>query len=173
MKQWYVIQLLAGYEERVKAEILKRIAERSMQDLFGEILIPEAKVGHFFAAGEESNEQLFPGYILIQLEPMPETFRLVGKAPRVTRFLGGENPLPLEKNEVERVLAQVRGELPVVARTEEVFELGKEIKIKAGPFSGFSGIIQSVAPERERIVVMVSILGRLTPVELSIDQVKL
>ena len=135
-------------------------------------MIPAARVGHFFNVGEEENEQLFPGYMLIELEPSPEVFRLVSTISRVTRFLGGEKPLPLEKNEVERVLAQVRGDVPVV-RSEEVVEVGKEVSIKAGPFAGFSGTVHSVSPEREKITVMVSILGRLTPVELSADQIKI
>jgi len=170
MKQWYVIQVLAGYEERIKAEILRRIPERHLEDQFGDVLIPEAKVATFFA-GEDENENLFPGYMLVELEPSASNFRLVSSTPRVLRFLGGENPAPLAKAEVNRVRAQVTGEL-VVARPETAFEVGKEIEIKSGPFSGFSGIINTVDSERERLTVMVSIFGRLTPVEISFEQVK-
>jgi len=170
MKHWYVIQVLAGYEERIKGEILRRVAERKLEEHFGEVLIPEAKISTFFAT-EGENENLFPGYMLVELEPSASHFRLISSTPRVLRFLGGENPAPLTKAEVERVTAQVTGELAVTP-TEPAFEVGKEIEIKSGPFSGFSGLINAVDSERSRLSVMVSIFGRLTPVELSFEQVK-
>lgn len=172
MKQWYVIQVLAGQEVKIKAEIARRIHEQSLQEQFGEVLAPEAKVARYFMATslDAENENLFPGYMLVELEPSPQAFRLVKSTPSVVRFLGGEQPLPLEKNEVERVLGQMRGEV-TVARSESVFEVGSEVEIKGGSFSGFSGTIESVDYEKERLSIVVSIFGRMTPIEVSFDQV--
>lgn len=171
-KQWYVIQLIAGSETTVKAEILKRIEERNMQNLFGEILIPQAKTINFFSSEQEKMEQLFPGYMIVSLVPMPETFRLISTVPRVYRFLGGENPLALTKDEVDSILEKVTGKV-VLENKEKVFFTGTEVEITAGPFSGFSGIIQSVDDTKQRLIVTVSIFGRSTPVEILFDQVKL
>jgi transcriptional antiterminator NusG len=172
MKKWYVVQVLAGYENIVKSDIEKRIEELGLQDLFGQVLIPSAKMKQFFDSSDSiKDQQLFPGYILIQMESVPEAIRLVSKTPRVSRFLGGKEPVPISQKEIERVLAQVRGEI-VISSEGPLFEIGKEIDIKEGPFAGFVGIIENVDEENEKLTVMVSIFGRMTPVELSFNQVK-
>lgn len=172
MKRWYVVQVYAGYEEMARADILKRIEEQGLQDLFGEILVPSAKAqGVFGMVVDERDRQLFPGYMIVQLDSAPEAFRLVQNSPRVVRFLGGKSPMPLSHKEAEKVLAQIRGEV-VVAKEKRSFEADKEVEIIAGPFSGFVGIVDSVNEDAERLTVMVSILGRMTPVELHFDQIK-
>lgn len=172
MKQWYVIQVYAGYEEAVKADILKRIEELSLQDFFGEVLIPSAKMKQFFDAGDAlQNQQLFPGYMLVEMEATPQAVRLIEITPRVIRFLGGKTPIALSKSEINRVLGQMRGEV-VVAKEKHSFELDKEVEIIEGAFTGFVGIINTIDEENKKLTVMVSIFGRMTPVELGFDQVR-
>lgn len=172
MKQWYVIQLYAGYENIVKADIKKRIEEQGLEHLFGDVLIPSAKTKQFFETSEaEQDQQLFPGYMLIEMEAVPQAIRLVEITPRVIRFLGGKHPFPLTQAEINRVLGQMRGEV-VVATEKHHFEIGKEVEITQGAFSGFVGITDAIDEENEKLTVMVSIFGRMTPVELGFDQVK-
>ena len=172
MKRWYVVQLYAGYENIVKADLLKRIEEKALQDFFGEVLIPSAKMKQFFNASDSlQDQQLFPGYMLIQMEATPEAIRLVTTTPRISRFLGGKDPVPLSTKEIDRILAQVRGEI-VVSGEKHQFEVGKNVEIKEGPFVDVVGIIESINEESEKLTVMVSIFGRMTPVELTFDQVK-
>ncbi len=172
MKRWYVVQLYAGYEEVVRADILRRVTDARLDHLFGQILIPAAKAQQrSLEPLNEEDQQLFPGYILIELEPTPESLRLVTHTPRVIRFLGGKDPVPLSPREVDRVLAQIRGDV-VVAVQKSSFEMGREIEITEGPFAGFVGIIESIDDAAERLTVMVSIFGRMTPVELGFNQVK-
>lgn len=171
MKRWYVMQVYAGYEEAVKADIERRVREAGFQDNVGEILIPSAKLKSLFDAQEEEDEQLFPGYVLIEMEIVPGLVRLITSSPRVIRFLGGENPTPLRPKEVERIISQMRGEV-VVAREKVSFTQGSEVEIKEGPFAGFVGIIEAIDEENEKLTVMVSIFGRMTPVELGFNQVK-
>lgn len=173
MKRWYVIQVYAGYEDIIRADLLKRIEEEGLEGSFGEILIPSAKLKHFFNAEEASKDhQLFPGYMLIEMDLTPESIRLISSNPRVVRFLGGKDPAPLTSKEIERIISQMRGEVAVTSSKKSEFVVGSEIEIKDGPFAGFVGIIDSVDESSERLTVMVSIFGRMTPVELSFDQVK-
>lgn len=172
MKLWYIVQVIPSNEEKIKNEIYKRIEEKSLSELFGEVLIPQVKIGQYFSDDLEKNEQLFPGYMLINMEMNPLTFRLVKTVHYVYRFLGGENPTPLNKIEVDRILAQDRGEI-VLQKIDLQVEEGKEIEIKTGPFAGFSGNVASIDEDKQRATVMVSIFGRLTPVEISFDQIKL
>lgn len=171
MKRWYVIQVYAGYEEAVKKDLLRRIHELCLQEFIGEILIPSVKLKQFFAVEEEEDEQLFPGYMLVEMELTPETLRCITTSPRVFKFLGGTDPVPLTKKEIDRVLAQVKGEVVVVAKKSELV-VGGEVTIKEGPFEGFVGVVDKVDEENEKLTIMVSIFGRMTPVELNFSQVK-
>lgn len=171
MKRWYVVQVYAGFEDAIKADLEKQIKEDKVEQYFGEVLVPSAKMKSSFGAEEPEDQQLFPGYILVEAEIVPASFRLVTSHPRVLRFLGGKEPTPLRKKEIERVLSQVRGEVQVATEREE-FTVGTEVEIKDGPFAGFVGIIDKVDSENEKLTVMVSIFGRMTPVELLCNQVK-
>jgi len=172
MKRWYVVQVYAGYEESVKTDLLKRIEEKGLQERFGDILVPSAKLKQLFEVVDFKDQQLFPGYILIEMDVAPETVRLVTSNSRVLRFLGGQHePVPLTQKEIDRVISQIKGEISVASEKNE-FIVGSEIEISEGPFAGFVGIIDKVDKESEKLTVMVSIFGRMTPVELGFDQVK-
>lgn len=171
MKRWYVIQVYTGYEDLVKTDLRKRSEEEKLEDLIGEILVPTGEIATFFSESKTKKEKIFPGYLLIQMEMTGETFRLVSSTPRVTRFLGGESPAPLPEKDVERIYSQMSGKLSF-ASEKELFAVGTEVSISNGPFTGTVGIIDKIDEERERLTVMVSIFGRLTPVELGFDQVK-
>ncbi len=171
MKQWYVAQVYAGYEEAVKTDLEKQIKKKELEEDFGQILVPSAKMKSFFQAQESTDEQLFPGYVLVEMEARPETIRLVTSSLRVLRFLGGKDPIPLRKKEIDRIVSQMKGEL-VVSTDKAEFAEGQEVDIEKGPFAGFVGIIDKVDQESEKLTVMVSIFGRMTPVELGFNQVK-
>jgi len=171
MKRWYVIQVYAGYEEAVKVDVAKRIEQAGLQELFGEVLVPSAKLKKIFEAADDKDQQLFPGYMLIEMEARPETIRLVTASFRVIKFLGGTQPVPLSTKEIDRILSQMKGELAVSSQKSE-FVANSEVEIKEGPFAGFVGIIDKVDEENEKLTVMVSIFGRMTPVELGFNQIK-
>ncbi|MFZ5954041.1 MAG: transcription termination/antitermination protein NusG [Candidatus Dependentiae bacterium] len=171
MKRWYVVQVYAGYEDSVKSDIGKRIKEAHLEDSFGEILIPSAKLKPLFEVEESRDSQLFPGYVLIEMEASPEAIRLVNSSTRVIKFLGGKEPVPLSKREIDRVISQIKGEVAVAPQKSE-FVVGSEVEIKEGPFAGFVGIVDKIDDENEKLTVMVSIFGRMTPVEIGFNQVK-
>lgn len=170
MKRWYVVQVFAGYEERVKADIERRVQEKELHDLIGQVLVPSAKLKQLFVPEGQKDQQLFPGYILVEVEMCPEIMRLITLVPRVLKFLGGKEPVALSRKEVERVISQMQGEIEIATEKSD-FVVGSEVEIKEGPFAGFVGIIDKVDDEGEKLTVMVSIFGRMTPVELGFHQV--
>lgn len=171
MKRWYVVQVYAGFEELIKTDLNRRASGEELQDHFGEILVPSAKMKQLFSAQDMQDEQLFPGYMLVEMDVVPEVIRFVLSNPRVLRFLGGKEPIALSKEEVARVLGQVKGDVAITAKKSELV-VGGEVTIKDGPFDGFVGIIDKVDEASEKLTVMVSIFGRMTPVELRFDQIK-
>src|SRR3989338_3488850 len=142
MKQWYVLQIYAGYEDQVRAELERRIKEDE-QNRFGSILVPTAKMKQMFGAVEEKDQQLFPGYVLIEMEMAPELVRFVLTTPRVLRFLGGKDPVALSRKEVDRVLEKIKGSV-VLAHDKDDFIIDSEVAVEDGPFAGFVGIIEKV-----------------------------
>lgn len=174
MKRWYVVQIYAGYEDAIEADLSRRMKEQDLEEHFGQILVASAKTRdmlHVAENAKEKGQQLFPGYLLIEMEVMPETIRLVEATPRIIRFLGGREPSPLSKKEIDRIMAQIRGEV-VIGPKESEFVVGSEIEIIEGPFAGFIGFIEAIDEENERLKIMVSIFGRMTPVELGFGQIK-
>lgn len=173
MKRWYVVQVYPGSEGMVKSEVERRIVEAGLEDSFGEILVPSAKVKQMFVADpvESANQQLFPGYVLVELEMSREAARLVLSTPRVNKFLGGVDPVPLAQKEVGRIVSQMKGEVQVKSEVQD-FVTDSEVDIQDGPFAGFVGVVKGVDPVNEKLTVMVSIFGRMTPVELGFNQVK-
>src|SRR3989338_1502892 len=126
-----VIQFLDG----VKREFSK-VVWPSKTELFGSTLVVLS-----LSEEEQVDERLFPGYILIEMEKTPESLAIVSSTPKILKFLGGKDPVPLTKKEVERIISQVKGEVVVSKVACEEFIEGVEVDIKEGPFAGFVGIV--------------------------------
>lgn len=171
MKRWYVVHVYAGYEDAVCADILSSVKKKGLEEYLGQVLVPSAKMKQLFSAEDSKDQQLFPGYVLVEMELLPEVKRLIESLPRVVRFLGGEEAVPLSSREIDRIISQIKGEI-VVASDDSDFTIGSEVEIEDGPFAGFVGIVDAVHKEAEKLTVMVSIFGRMTPVELRFDQIK-
>ncbi len=171
MKRWYVLLIYAGFEVQVIADLEHRIRENNHDDRLGDVLVPTAKMKQMFGAVEEKDQQLFPGYVLIEMEMAPELVRFVLVTPRVLRFLGGKDPMALSHKEVDRVLEKIKGGVVLTADKDD-FVVDSEITVEDGPFTGFVGFIEKVDADTKKLIVKVSIFGRMTPVELRFDQVK-
>jgi transcription termination/antitermination protein NusG len=171
MKRWYVVQIYAGYEAKIKADLERRICESSLKEKFGGVHFPSAKMKQVFSSDEEEDQQLFPGYMLVEAELSNEVMHIVLEVPRVLRFLGGKNPVPLSSKEVDRIFEKVKVGVTLVSDKASL-AVDSEVSITDGPFSGFVGVVEKVDADNDRVTVMVSIFGRMTPVELSFSQVK-
>ena len=52
------------------------------------------------------------------------------------------------------------------------FEINETVRVTDGPFANFTGVVDEVKPEKQKVRVNVSIFGRATPVELDFSQVE-
>ena len=174
MKNWYVVNVYAGFESKFVETLKSRISENSMNESFGEILIPATKKIQV-RKGEkvEVDERHFPGYVLIEMEMNDEAWHLVLSVPKVTGFLGSKGkPLSISKKELESIKKAKSEDNTVEGDAAHNFIVGQEVKLCDGPFASFSGVIENVDHEKARLKVSVSIFGRLTPVDIGFDQVE-
>ena len=170
-KNWYVVHTYSGFEEKVKLAIEEKREKHNLGEKIERILIPTERVVELKGGKKrESDKKFYPGYILIEMALDDETWHLIRSTPRVTGFVGGSSPVPLDEEEVSVVLQQIeKGPVPQV-RTQ--FQKGESVRIIDGPFTNFIGNVEEVDMDHARLCVMVSIFGRQTPVELNFFQVE-
>lgn len=175
-KEWYVLRAISGKEKKVKEYLESEIERLKMHDYVSQILIPTEKVFEMRNGKKKLRERSFlPGYILIECEMVSELLPMIKDIPNAIGFLGerkGSKPEPLRQSEVNKILGKVdemneMGEMP-----EEPFIKGEPVKVMAGPFNGFTGVIDEIYEDKKKLKVVVKIFGRNTPIELNYFQVE-
>ena len=166
--KWYVIHTYSGYENAVKTSIEKFVTGRGMEDKILRMEVPVETVTEVTESGatKQVERKVFPGYVLIKMVMTDETWHLVRNVRGVTGFVGSANKaIPLTE---EEVLAMGMEKHEVVVQ----YQVGDHVKIVDGPLASFTGVVESIEPEKNRVSVMVSMFGRETPVDLELDQVE-
>lgn len=173
MKNWYVVHTQTGLEDKVKAALEKRIAQAGLNDLISSVVIPTEQVSEIRSGKKKiSQRKFFPGYLLVEMELVEQTYLFVKTVPGVTGFIGlGRKPMPLPQNEVDSILKRTK-ETAVKPSPKVIFEKGEQVRVTEGPFLNFNGTIEEIHPEKGKVKVSVSIFGRSTLVELEYWQVE-
>jgi len=172
-KRWYIVHTYSGHEARAKQSLLERAKVLDKEEYFDEILIPEENVVEIVKGEKKtSKRKFFPGYILVRMTLTDETWHVVRNTPKITGFVGGNRePTPISDEEVARMTQQIK-EGAVKPKPKVKFEEGENVRVVSGPFANFSGFVDEVRPEKEKLRVMVQVFGRATPVELDYMQVE-
>ena len=166
--KWYVLHTYSGYENAVKAAIEKSVANRGLEDMVQKMEIPMETVTEVTEAGvmKEVERKVFPGYVLIKMVLTDDTWHLVRNIRGVTGFVGEANKaIPLTEEEVA-ALGVEKHEIVVL------YHVGDTVKITEGPLASFTGVVEEIEPEKNKVRVVVSMFGRETPVELELDLVE-
>jgi len=180
--RWFVVHTYSGYENKVASNIETAVENRRMQDQIFEVRVPMETVTEIKdEQKKEIERKMFPGYVLVkvacsyrrrsefedeELAMSDEAWYLIRNTRGVTGFVGpGSKPIPLTEEEVAA--------LGIEKKSVEVnYKVGDLVNIQSGPFDGYSGIVDSIDLSKEIVVVMISMLGRETPVELDLSQVE-
>ncbi len=180
---WYAVQVSSGCEKKVKTNLLQRAQTLQVADRILQVAIPERPAIKVKKDGSKatSDEKILPGYVLINMILDDDAWLVVKNTPNVINFVGTEErrgtgrkrghvkPRPLTQTEIRRTLLTIAKEEPVVRINLAV---GDKVDVIAGPFQDFKGEVVEVNPERGRLVALLSIFGRDTPVELEFNQIK-
>ena len=189
--EWYAVHTYVGYEDKVSANITSRAnALNLMNDKIFQVLIPTEEAPEVKGAKKDvevKRNKIYQGYIFVQMDvedefgtgELNEAWEVVRGTNGVTGFVGTKDPkraedlFPLTQDEINRILESMgvtgRKEKPKV---KAQFKEGDMVRVTAGPFADFTGVIAEVNLERSKVKVLVSIFGRETPVELDFVQVQ-
>lgn len=179
--RWYVVRAVSGQEKKVKTYLENEINRYNLQDYIPEVLIPSEKVYEMRNGKKYQREKsFFPGYILINADlSHGEVMPIIVGIPGVIGFLGNEGghqakkPSPLRESEVNRILGRMSDDPQYdEQKVNTTFNVGELVKVMDGAFNGFTGTVEEVFDDRQKLNVMVKIFGRNTPVELSYGQVE-
>lgn len=170
-RRWYVIHTYSGYENKVKANLEKRIESMNMEEKIFRIVVPEVEEIEVKDGKKKVvKKRIYPGYVLVEMILTDDSWYVVRNTPGVTGFVGmGNQPTPLRPEEVAQILKRMEAEAPHVKVT---FKVGERVRIVDGPFNDFRGTVAEIDQERNKVRVMVNFFGRETPVELDFLQVE-
>jgi len=172
-KKWYVLRVQTAREDQVKEGLERRIKARGLDEKITNIVVPTEKVKEIKRGTTTVRERkIYPGYVMVEMELDDETRALIHETPGVGSILGtGNTPVPIPEKEVEKMLleAERAEEEPT---TEITFSVGDRVRIREGLFQNFEGEIEEIWPDKGLVRVIVSILGRPTPVELEYWQLE-
>lgn len=169
--EWFVIHTYSGYEERVKKNLEQRIRYSDAGAEILEVVIPtEEEIEVRSGQRRTVTRKILPGYILVRMKMSDESWGLVRNTAGVTGFVSsGNKPVPLQPDEVSRILKQMTAEAPKV---KVGFRKGQGVRVIDGPFTDFVGSVEEVNTEKGKVKVLLSLFGRETPVELDFFQVE-
>lgn len=173
-KNWYVVHTYSGYENKVKANLEKRVETMGMQDKIFRVIVPEEEETDVKNGKKKVvKRKVFPGYVLVELIMTDDSWYVVRNTPGVTGFVGssgsGSKPTPLLPEEVNAILKSLGVE---DKKLDIDLSVGETVKVKEGPFADLAGTIEEIDREKGKIKVLVSMFGRETPVELDFSQVE-
>lgn len=172
-KNWYVIHTYSGYENRVKANLEKRVETMGMQDKIFRVLVPEHEETEIKEGKKRTiMRKIFPGYVLAELIMTDDSWYVVRNTPGVTGFIGssggGAKPTPLLPEEAERLLEQ----MGMTDKNVEIdITLGEFVEVLEGPFAHFQGRVEEIDTDKGKVKVTVDMFGRETKMELDFEQI--
>ena len=167
--KWYVVHTYSSYENTVKASIEKKVQKYNMQDQILAISIPMETVTEITESGASKtyDRKVYPGYVLVKMVYSDDTWHAVRSIRGVSGFVGaaGEDPIPLTEDEVYEMGVEKR---EIVVN----YAVGDSVRILDGPFSSFTGTVESIELEKNSVSVVVTMFGRETSVEFELDQIE-
>jgi transcriptional antiterminator NusG len=181
-KRWFVIHTYSGYENKVKNDLEHRIDTYGVADQIVDIQIPTEEITEVKEGGkrETRESKVFPGYVLVRMEcdhgnVDDELWQNVRNTPGVTGFVGIDGkPTPLRRSEYSKIMRRTNPAsvgAPVTKHTTSSLEAGMSVRVVSGPLADFDGTVSEVMADAGKVKVMLTIFGRETPVELTLDQV--
>jgi len=165
--EWYLLYVSSGHEEQAKRNLEQRIKYMDVGDRIFDVVIPTTKEIEIKAGKRRTiSKKAFPGYIMVNMQLDEHSWDIVRNTPGVAGFVSaGAKPVPLASQEANTILQRM-DEAPSEVRM--TFKEGDSIRVTSGPFIDFIGKVEQVNPDKGKAIVLLSLFGRETPVELDL-----
>ena len=165
--RWYVVHTYSGYENKVKTDLEKTVKNRELEEFFFDIIVPMEEQIEIKDGKRKANlKKVFPGYVLIKMIVTEETWYIVRNTRGATGFVGsGTEPIPLTNEEI-RKMGLIEDGIKID------YSVNDNVQILGGPLDGYTGVVQEINKEKNKVKVLVSMFGRETPVELEFSQIQ-
>lgn len=176
MARWYIIHAYSGFENKVRDSIISEAERLGLAEAVESVEVPTETVTEVKRGKKVQVDRKFmPGYVLAKLVLTDDVYHLVKNTPKVTGFLGsGGKPQPISEREAARYFGGVAEAKAAPKQQVSVeYDIGDQVKVNAGPFASFNGVVEELDFDKNRVKVSVSIFGRATPVELGFEEVEL
>jgi transcriptional antiterminator NusG len=172
-KQWYVLRVASGQEDRVRRGLEARVKAKGLEEEIPRILVPTETVTEMKSGKKRTiKRKIYPGYVIVEMEMSEPAWFLVRETPGVGDFIGSHGkPEPMAEEEVEKLLGQVQKETEKPKLKIE-FSKGDAVKIKDGPFENYDGVVDEVDTKKGAVKVIITVFNRPTSVELGYWQVE-
>lgn len=177
-RRWYFLHTYSGHENKVRNAIKSTVEQMDAKEKVFNVVVPtEDEIEIRDGQRRTVKRKLYPGYVLVQTIELKEgdpdsdeAWHLIRNTSGVTGFVSsGTRPVPLSQEEVNHILRAMRMEAP---RVRIGFQVGQNVRITDGPFEDLVGSVEEINTEKGKVRVLVSMLGRETPVELDFLQVE-
>ena len=176
MARWYIIHAYSGFESKVKESILAEAERKGLEALVEAVEVPHETVTEVKRGKKVQVERkTMPGYVLAKLAMNDDVYHLIKNTAKVTGFLGlNGKPQPISEREAARYFGARDAAAAEPKKHISVdYEIGDAVKVLDGPFNSFTGVVEELDFDKNRVKVSVSIFGRATPVKLDFEQVEL
>ncbi|HEX3997149.1 MAG TPA: transcription termination/antitermination protein NusG [Pirellulales bacterium] len=173
-KEWYILKVQSNREESILEGLMRRVKMEGLERFFGECIVPTEMVSEFKGGKKRiSKRKLYPGYLVVNMEINDDTWYVVRETPGIGDFTGSiGRPSPMLAQDVQKILAKSEEKTDEAPKLKIAFKKGDRVKINEGTFENFEGDVDSIDEANGRVIVMINIFGRSTPVELEYWQIE-
>jgi transcriptional antiterminator NusG len=167
-KNWYIVQTQTGQEESAKEALEIKIAKQNLGHLFGEILVPIDLVKSP-KTKRMIKRKVYPGYVILQMDPTSQALHLVKETPKVSGFIGGKFPAALSEKDLEKIIGGIKPAEPEPVKA--AFKIGDLVQLTDGSYASMIGTVEEINTSRSKVKVSINMFGRPVSTELGFSQV--
>lgn len=178
--KWYVLRVASNKEEHVRDGLERKIKIEGLEERVGRILVPTLKEKRMRGGVLRVVERkLYPGYVFVEMaceedgSVAENVWFLIKETSGVGDFIGSDGrPTSMPEHDVAQMLAasEKAEEQPGLSGLN--INKGDQVKITDGAFESYEGEVEAVDERRGMVNVIVSIFGRMTPVEVGYWQLE-
>jgi transcription termination/antitermination protein NusG len=171
---WYILKVQSNREDSIREGLKRNVERAGLGKFFGDIIVPIETVTEFKGGKKKViKRKLYPGYLVVQMEINDDTWYLVRDTAGIGDFTGSiGRPSPMAPQDIAKIISKTEEKTDESPRLNIRVKKGDRVKINEGTFENFEGEVDNINEASGRVIVIINIFGRPTPVELEHWQIE-